>query len=368
MTNYKIWLSPPHMDGSELTYVKEAFDSNWIAPVGPHITSFEKELSNYLGEVYCVALNSGTSAIHLSLILLSVQPGDEVICSTFTFAGSCNPIVYLKATPVFVDSDPSTWNIDPVLLEVAIQDRIHKTGKKPRAIIVVHLYGMPANMKAICEIANAYKIPVIEDAAEALGSRYLGTPVGTWGRFGVFSFNGNKIITTSGGGALVVKEEALAGKARYIATQARDPFPHYEHSEIGYNYRLSNVCAAIGIGQLKVLSARINRRRQIFSVYESNLKGLVEFQKETPECFSNRWLTVIYTDSSKEIHKKLQDHQIEARPVWKPMHMQPVFLKYPAYVSGVSEDIFQKGLCLPSGSSLKEEEQLEIIDIIKSVI
>lgn len=350
-----------------MLFVKEAFDTNWIAPVGPHIQMFEEELKAFYGKGFCVALSSGTAAIHLALILAGVQSGDEVICSSFTFAGSCNPIVYLNATPVFVDSEPQTWNMDPMLLEEAIKDRVKKKGKKPKAIIVVHLYGMPARMREIAAVADFYDIPVIEDAAEALGSFYFGQPVGALGEMGVLSFNGNKIITTSGGGALITRDENSSKRAKFLATQARDPAPHYEHSQIGYNYRMSNVCAAIGRGQLTVLSERVKKRRKIFEVYKGALKRMVGYQEEPEGFVSNRWLSVIYTKYASAIYQVLLEQQIESRPVWKPMHLQPVFSGCPAYVSGVSEDIFKNGLCLPSGSSLTDDEQGEIIDLIKRV-
>jgi dTDP-4-amino-4,6-dideoxygalactose transaminase len=368
MRKYRIWLSPPHMGGSERLYVEEAFASNWIAPVGPQITQFENDLSALLHGVPCVALCSGTAAIHLALILLHVKAGDEVICPTLTFAGTCNPVMYLGAQPVFVDAEPLTWNMDPDLLELAIADRTQITGRKPKAIIVVHLYGMPANMDRIMRIAAHYEIPVIEDAAEALGSMYNGKYTGTLTDVGILSFNGNKIITTSGGGALLSRNDAWVRKARFLATQARDPAPHYEHSEIGYNYRISNVCAAIGRGQLEVLSDRVKRRREIFDTYFNRLKDCVNFQKEPKDCYSNRWLSTIYTDASAEILKILDIHDIEARPVWKPMHLQPVFREAPAYISGVSEDIFKKGLCLPSGSALSCDEQDEIIELIRKAM
>ncbi len=371
----RIYLSPPHMGGEELTYIHQAFDSNWVSPAGPHIDTFEKELTTYNGIQHCAALSSGTAAIHLALIILGIKQGDEVICSTFTFSGSCNPIAYIGATPVFIDSELDTWNMDPDLLEEAILDRIKK-GKKPKAIILVHLYGMPAKLNELMAISRKYEIPVIEDAAEALGSTYFGQRAGTFGDFGIYSFNGNKIITTSGGGALVSKNEDWIKKARFLATQARDAAPHYQHSEIGYNYRLSNISAGIGLGQLKVLDERVWQRKANFDFYHaalSHLPGLT-FQPEMTGSFSNRWLTTILIDPSKsrgvtreDIRLALEKENIESRPLWKPMHLQPVFLEFPSYGGGVSEKLFEKGLCLPSGSALTEEE-LRIVTTLTSGI
>ncbi len=368
----RIYLSPPHMGGEELTYIHQAFDTNWVSPAGPHIDTFEKELGAYNGIEYCAALSSGTAAIHLALVILGVKPGDEVICSSFTFSGSCNPIVYVGATPVFVDSELDTWNMDPVLLEEAILDRIKK-GKKPKAIILVHLYGMPAKLNELMAISKKYEIPVIEDAAEALGSNYLGQKAGTFGDIGIYSFNGNKIITTSGGGALVSKNEDWIKKARFLATQARDAAPHYQHSEIGYNYRLSNVSAGIGLGQLKVLDDRVRQRRANFEFYRDALGHLpgISFQPEMSGSFSNRWLTTILIDPSKNggitregIRLALEKENIESRPLWKPMHLQPVFQQFPSFGGGVSEKLFEQGLCLPSGSGLKEEELKRVVSLI----
>lgn len=360
MEKNKIWLSSPHMGGKEIQFVQEAFDTNWISPVGPHLTAFEKSLADYCKTDDSAALASGTAAIHLALVMLGIKADDEVICSTFTFSASCNPIAYLGATPVFVDSETDTWNMDPVLLREAITDRIKK-GKKPKAIIVVHLYGVPAQMEQIVAVAAEFDIPLIEDAAEALGSTYQGQQVGTFGLMGVFSFNGNKIITTSGGGALVAKERSYLERARFLATQARDPAPHYQHSAIGYNYRLSNVSAGIGRGQLLVLDEWVKKRRQNFDYYckaIGNLPG-VSFQPEPATSFSNRWLTTILIDPSKvhgatrdSLRLALEKENIESRPLWKPMHLQPVFADSPAYVNGVSEKLFDQGLCLPSGSNL----------------
>lgn len=372
----KIWLSTPHMGDMELKYVTEAFETNWISPVGPHITAFEEELARYNGVSHCAALSSGTAAIHLALIILGVRQGDEVICSTFTFSGSCNPIVYEKATPVFVDSETETWNMDPGLLEEAIIDRTKKTGRKPKAIILVHLYGMPAQVDKIMEIARKYEIPVIEDAAEALGSRFKDKALGTFGDLGVYSFNGNKIITTSGGGALVSENEAWIRKAKFLSTQARDPAPHYQHSEIGYNYRLSNICAGIGRGQLQVLDKRVQQRRANFDFYKSALGNLpgISFSKEREGTFSNRWLSTILIDKSRtpgigreEISYKLTTLNIESRPLWKPMHRQPVFGDASVYSAGVSERLFDEGLCLPSSSNLSQPERDRVVEGITSL-
>lgn len=349
------------MGGEEERFVKEAFETNWISPAGPHITAFEEELSAYLGVSACAALSSGTAAIHLALLILDVKPGDEVICSTFTFAGSCNPIVYVGATPIFIDSEPQTWNMDPDLMKAAIEDRVAK-GKKPKAIIVVHLYGMPAQMDRIMNIAREFQIAVIEDAAEALGSSYLGKKAGAWGDIGIFSFNGNKIITTSGGGALVSDNPEYVERAKFLATQAREKALHYEHREIGYNYRLSNVCAAIGRGQLRVLDARVQKRRQIFEWYRELLGKHFIFPAEPEGAFSNRWLTTpvikfsAKTEILQKIHEKLESENIESRPLWKPMHLQPVYKHATVYQNGISEYLFNSGICLPSGSLLEKED------------
>ena len=374
MNKEKIWLSSPHMGGDEIKFVNEAFQTNWISPVGPHINAFEEELVSYNSTKYCAALSSGTAAIHLALILLNVNPGDEVICSSFTFSGSCNPIRYQQAIPVFVDSEVDSWNLDPVLLEKAIKDRIAK-GKKPKAIIVVHLYGMPAKMNEINAIAKQYDIPVIEDAAEGLGSSYFGKKLGTMSDMGIYSFNGNKIITTSGGGALVSENKEWIAKAKFLATQARDAAPHYEHTHIGYNYRLSNISAGIGRGQLRVLDERVRQRREVFNFYKKELASIkgIEFQSEFEGAFANRWLTTILIDPAKagfdreKLRLTLEKENIESRPLWKPMHMQPIFKEYPSYTSGVSEKLFETGLCLPSGSNLTAQQLADIVGIIKNV-
>ena len=359
------------MGENEFKYITEAFDLNWIAPVGPHLDKFEEKLSEISEGKYVAAVSSGTSAIHLSLILLGVKNGDEVICSSFTFSASANPIVYQGANPIFVDSELDTWNMNPEFLELAIKDRIKK-GKKPKAIILVHLYGMPAKMNEILEIANKYDIPIIEDAAEALGSTYFGKPLGCLSDFGVYSFNGNKIITTSGGGALVSGNSEMINKAKFLATQARDDAPHYEHTHIGYNYRLSNVSASIGLGQLEVLKDRVNKRRDIFNFYKTSLSTMKEisFLEEIEGCYSNRWLTTILISEDSRISNNklrlfLESDNIESRPLWKPMHMQPIFKQYPYYGGTNSEYLFKYGLCLPSGSNLSSEDLSRIINKIK---
>lgn len=373
MSSNRIWLSPPHMSGAEKRYVQEAFDTNWVSPVGPHISKFEEALATYCGVRHGAALSSGTAAIHLALIILNVKVGDEVICQSFTFSGSCNPILYQGATPVFVDSEPDTWNMDPTLLRESIQYRIDKTGRKPKAIIVVHLYGMPAKMDEVMAISREFSIPVIEDAAEALGSTYKGKPCGSMGDFGILSFNGNKIITTSGGGALLANNEAWIKKARFLATQAREPFPHYEHKEIGYNYRLSNVCAGIGLGQLEVIADRVKARREIHSFYKQNLNqiGKIGFNAEPEGHFSNRWLTTILLDGNSMLPEKvrleLEKHDIESRPLWKPMHMQPIFKSYPYYGTNVAERLFYQGLCIPSGTLGGLPEKAFVVEKISGI-
>lgn len=374
--NPRLWLSSPHMGNKEFEYVKEAFDSNWIAPLGPHVDAFEKDLASYLGgDLHVAALISGTAALHLALILADVKAGDEVICQSFTFSASANPIVYQGATPVFVDSGTDTWNMSPVFLESAINDRLKK-GKKPKAIIPVHLYGMPAKMKDILEISERYDIAVIEDAAESLGSTYQGRVTGTFGKMSILSFNGNKIITTSGGGALVAHDPELIQRARFLATQARDPAPHYQHSHIGYNYRLSNVSAGIGRGQMAVLSDRIKQRRANYERYAKELGAIpgISFQPEPEGSYSNRWLTAILVDpgqtggvTREDIRLALERDNIESRPLWKPMHLQPVFTDSPYYGKKVSENLFDQGLCLPSGSNLSEKDLIRVTEIIKSV-
>ena len=371
MTDDKIWLSSPHMGGNEQQYVNQAFDTNWVAPLGPNVTGFEHDLENFLGnDSHIAALSSGTAAIHLGLILLGVKAGDSVICQSFTFSASVNPIFYQGASPIFVDSEATTWNICPVALENAIQDST-ANGNKPKAIVAVHLYGMPFQVDAIRTIADKYNIPILEDSAEALGSKYKGRSCGTFGDIGVLSFNGNKIITTSSGGALVAKTKVLKEKAVFLATQARDNAPHYQHSEIGYNYRLSNICAGIGRGQMQVLDDRVAARRkmhQFYADYFENIEGITVFSEPNNDYFSNHWLTAIIVNPDKLYGKTREDFRlalekdnIESRPLWKPMHLQPIFAKYPYYGSNVCEKLFDNGLCLPSGSNLSDNERLRII-------
>jgi len=371
----KIWLSSPHMSGREMKYIQEAFDTNWIAPLGPNVNGFEQDLANYLHVKHVAALSSGSAAIHLALIILGIKNGDEVLVSSFTFSATVNPIVYQGAIPILIDSEPETWNMSPELLEEAIKDRMAH-GKKPKALIIVHLYGMPAKMDEIISIANNYDIPIIEDAAEALGSRYKGKPVGTFGELGILSFNGNKIITTSGGGALMSNNEEYIIKARFLATQARDKAPYYQHSQIGYNYRMSNVLAGIGRGQLEVIEERVNQRRSNFEFYSKHLEGIpgISFSIENEGSFSNRWLTTIVIDSAKtggftnhDLLSGLEKLNIESRYCWKPMHLQPVFKRYPSYISGISEKFFNEGLCLPSSSNLTDENRKFIIDSLEKL-
>lgn len=376
--NNKIWLSSPHMGGTEKKYVQEAFDANWVAPLGPNVNGLESDLSAYLSgesgqELHVAALSSGTAALHLGLILLGVKPGDEVICQSMTFSASANPIAYLGATPVFVDSEKDTWNMSPEFLEVAIKDRIAK-GKKPKVIIPVHLYGMPAKMESIIKIAEQYEIPVLEDAAEALGSHINGKMCGTFGIMSALSFNGNKIITTSGGGALVAHKTELAEKARFLSTQARDAAPHYQHSHIGYNYRMSNICAGIGRGQMEVLNERIQQRRANFAWYKKVLANNDAFRfLEAPESyFSNHWLTtaiIKHPSITREtVRLGLEKDNIESRPLWKPMHKQPVFKGAPFYGDGTAEQLFEDGLCLPSGSNLTDEDRDRILKQIELIL
>ena len=372
MSNSKIWLSSPHMGGTEIKYIQHAFDTNWIAPLGPNVDGFEHDLEKYLGqEVSVAALSSGTAALHLALIILGVKAGDEVLCQSLTFSASANPILYLGATPVFVDSEPATWNMSPTFLREAIEDRISK-GKKPKAIIAVHLYGMPALIDEIVEISQHFQIPLIEDAAEALGSNFKNRPLGTFGDLSILSFNGNKIITTSGGGALVSQNEGWIKQARFLSTQARDPAPHYQHSQIGYNYRISNVLAGIGRGQMEVISQRVSQRRYNFEFYKkalSNINQISFLDEPGSDFFSNRWLTTILFESS-EARLKTYDYlnklNIETRPLWKPMHLQPVFEKYPMYGHNICTDLFERGLCLPSGSNLKDEDLKKVVEGICS--
>ncbi|MCY0970075.1 aminotransferase class I/II-fold pyridoxal phosphate-dependent enzyme [Chryseobacterium wangxinyae] len=369
----KIWLSSPHMGGTEQKYVQEAFDANWVAPLGPNVDGFEKDLETYLNaDVKVGALSAGTAALHLALIQCGVIHGDEVICQSMTFSASANPIAYCGATPVFIDSEKDTWNMCPVALEEAIQDRISK-GKKPKAIIVVHLYGMPAKMDEITAIAEKYEIPVVEDAAEALGSTYKGKACGTFGRFGILSFNGNKIITTSGGGALVCHTQEDKDKAVFLSTQARDNAPHYQHSHIGYNYRMSNIVAGIGRGQMEVLHDRVEARRKMHHFYVdifSNIDGVEVFSEPSEDFYSNHWLSAIVVDAAKtgktreDLRLAFLEDNIESRPLWKPMHMQPIFADAPYYGKDVAEKLFDDGLCLPSGSNLSDDDRARIKKVI----
>ena len=375
----KIWLSSPHIGTSELQFVNEAFESNWIAPLGPHVNAFEQGLQEQTKTKHAAALSSGTSAIHLALILLEVKAGDTVFCQSITFSASANPIAYQGAIPVFIDSEMDTWNMDPVLLRTALEEA-KQFSKLPKAIIPVHLYGMPAKMNEILSIAKEYGVPVIEDAAEALGSNIEKKPCGSIGEFGVLSFNGNKIITTSGGGALLSENAEMIEKARFLATQARDVAPHYQHSQIGYNYRMSNVLAGIGRGQLEVLDERVKARRSNFERYKlyftkQNAAGFnIQFQEEPSGFYSNRWLTCILVDPNtnkgltrEEIRLAMDEENIETRPLWKPMHQQPVFASSKSYLNGVSDKLFKNGLCLPSGSNLTEEEFERIFNCLDTI-
>ncbi|WP_396601118.1 DegT/DnrJ/EryC1/StrS family aminotransferase [Algibacter sp. R77976] len=373
LTKTKIYLSSPHMGGTEQNFVKEAFATNWIAPLGPNVDGFENDLKTYLGgDKYVAALSSGTAAIHLALQLLDVSHGDEVLCQSFTFSASANPIMYQGATPVFIDSERETWNMSPELLETAIKDRIEKY-KKPKAIIAVHLYGMPYKVNEINAIAKKYDIPVIEDSAEALGSKYFSLECGGLSDMGILSFNGNKIITTSGGGALIVKTKELKDKAVFLSTQARDNAPHYEHSFVGFNYRMSNVLAGIGRGQMEVIDDRVEARRKNFDFYKKHLSQFKEvtFLEEPENFFSNRWITCIETESfelREKLRLELLKDDIETRPLWKPMHMQPVFKDYLHFTNGTSEKLFEKGLCLPSGSNLSQDDLQRILNNITNIL
>ncbi|MBO5611800.1 MAG: aminotransferase class I/II-fold pyridoxal phosphate-dependent enzyme [Prevotella sp.] len=408
----RIYLCLAHMSGKEMDYIKEAFDTNWVVPLGPNVNGFEKDLEEFVGQgKRVVALSSGTAAVHLGLIAAGVRAGDEVIVQSFTFCASTHPITYLGATPVLVDSEPYTWNIDPVLMEEAIKDRIAKTGKKPAAIVPVYLYGMPAKIDEIMSVANKYDIPVVEDAAEGMGSIYKNRVCGTFGDYGVLSFNGNKMITTSGGGALICPNEEMWRRVMFFATQAREAYPYYQHEEIGYNYRMSNICAGIGRGQMTVLEDHIAHHRRIADIYRELFKDVegITFHDEQEGMKSNFWLNTIVLDENLRL--KNEDHAyaetikgavggaagvvhnsdsahtdcepnvnveamrlaldavgIEARPLWKPMHKQPVYRNVPAYVNGISEELFHKGLCLPSGPCVSEDDALWIVDTIKENI
>lgn len=376
--NKRIHLCLAHMGGEEQKYIREAFDSHWIAPLGPNVDAFERKLENFLGHGrHVAAVSSGTAAIHLALILLGVGRGDEVICQSFTFAASANPIVYQGATPVFVDSESGTWNMSPELLEEAIHDRIGKTGRKPKAIVVVHLYGMPAMMDEIMEVAARYEIPLVEDAAEAMGARYDGQLCGTFGTYGIFSFNGNKMITTSGGGALICSSEEQKKRALFYATQAREPLPYYQHEHVGYNYRMSNISAGIGRGQMAVVEEHIAHHRHLSLLYAgllADIPGITLHTNPTHKQESNYWLNTVIIDCTKTgsdaetVRKHLETLNIESRPLWKPMHLQPVFRDAPCYVNGVSGGLFPKGLCLPSGPCVDDEDVERIVNEIKRCI
>lgn len=376
MSNQKIWLSSPHMGGTEQNYVNEAFESNWVAPLGPNVNGFEKDLEKYIGQDSFVgALSSGTAALHLGLIILGVKAGDEVICQSMTFSASANPIMYQGATPIFIDSEKETWNLCPIALEEAIIDRI-ANGKKPKAIIAVHLYGMPYKVDEIHAVAKKHEIPILEDSAEALGSHYKNQRCGTFGEIGVLSFNGNKIITTSGGGAIVTKNQEAKDKVVFLSTQARDNAPHYQHSEVGYNYRMSNICAGIGRGQMEVLEEHVGLRRKMHEFYKDYFKdveGVTVFSEPDSNYFSNHWLSAIVLDPSKtggktreDLRLALEQANIESRPLWKPMHLQPVFEKYPYYGKDVSEKLFHNGLCLPSGSNLSDDDKNRIKTVLNN--
>ncbi len=383
MSQSRILLCLAHMSGNEIKYINEAFDDNWVVPLGPNVNGFELDLETYLNHStepapqmhkHVVALSAGTAAIHLGLVQLGVGRGDEVICQSFTFSASANPILYQGATPVFVDSEPDTWNMSPELLEQAIIDRKRVTGRYPKAIIIVHLYGMPAMMDELMSIADKYGIPVLEDAAEALGSRYGGQCCGTYGHYGALSFNGNKMITTSGGGALVVPGEKEKNEVMFYATQSREPFPYYQHEKVGYNYRMSNICAGIGRGQMTILEEHIAHHRHVHALYAeafADMEGIELFSNPSDKWDSNYWLCNIVIDKEvtgfdyEELRQALDHAGIESRPLWKPMHLQPVFSNCPAYTNGVSESLFAKGLCLPAGPWVSDNDIARIIQHIK---
>lgn len=413
MNQKRIYLCLAHMSGNEMKYIQEAFDTNWVVPLGPNVNGFEADLKAFAGEnKEVVALSAGTAAVHLALLACGVKPGDEVLVQTFTFCASSHPVTYLGATPVFVDSEPDTWNMDPQLLETAIKDRMEKTGRKPKAIVPVYLYGMPAKIDEIMAVAEKYDIPVIEDAAEGLGSRYDGRVCGTFGRYGVLSFNGNKMITTSGGGALICPDEAAKQKIMFYATQARESYPYYQHEEIGYNYRMSNICAGIGCGQMTVLNEHIAHHQHIAKLYKellADVKGITLHENPSPRYDSNYWLNTILLDEdlkvkgeerayaaaiqgavggaagvtheAKTLHTDCEPNRnveamrmaldeagIESRPLWKPMHKQPVYRNNPCYVNGVSEALFKRGLCLPSGPCVTDEDVRYIVEQIKACL
>jgi dTDP-4-amino-4,6-dideoxygalactose transaminase len=377
MNTSKIWLSSPHMGGNEQKYIHEAFVSNWVAPLGPNLIEFQHDLEKYLDhDVFVGALSSGTAAIHLGLILLGVKPGDEVLCQSMTFSASVNPILYLGAVPIFIDSELQTWNLCPIRLEEAIVDRIAR-GKKPKAIVAVHLYGIPYQVEKINAVARKYKIPVLEDSAEALGSSYKGRKCGTFGDFGILSFNGNKIITTSGGGAIVANTQKLKNKAVFLATQSRDDAPHYEHTEIGYNYRMSNICAGIGRGQMEVLDEHVGYRRAMHDFYVDlfqDIQDVTVYTVPNADYYANYWLSTLLIRpkassgvTRESLRLAFEAENIESRPLWKPMHLQPIFKKHPYYGSKVAQTLFENGLCLPSGSNLTDEDRTRIAAVVRRV-
>lgn len=371
----RIYLSPPHLGRHELNYLHKAIEDNWVAPVGPNITGFEQDICQYTGAGHCVALNSGTAAIHLGLLALGVGPGDEVLCSSFTFVASANPIIYVGATPVFVDSEAETWNMDPARLREAIEDR-QRQGHKPKALVLVHLYGMPAKMRELMAIAEEFSIPVLEDSAEGLGSLYHGQALGTFGAVGVFSFNGNKILTTSGGGVLITPHKDIATQTLFLATQAREAAAHYQHETTGYNYRLSNLLAGIGRGQMGLIEDRVKKRREIFAWYQKHLHGIPGLSvgpTEPAKSRSNRWLTTVLLDpeqtsvTPEQLRQHLETHNVESRPLWKPLHLQPLFANAPMYGGEVSTRLFQQGLCLPSGSAMTDTDLRRVVDGIREL-
>lgn len=372
----RLYLSPPHLGRHEINYLHKALEDNWVAPTGPNLDGFERDICEFTGAGHCIALTSGTAAIHLGLILLGVGPGDVVLCPSFTFVATANPITYLGATPVFVDSEADTWNLCPERLREAIEDQLRQ-GRQPKALLVVHLYGMPAKMREILAIAAEYDIPVLEDAAEALGSRYAGQPLGSFGAVGVFSFNGNKILTTSGGGALLTNNSDLARRARHLASQAKDAAPHYQHSETGYNYRLSNLLAGIGRGQMELIEDRVKRRREIYAWYREHLAGIAGLQLAPTEPIgsrSNRWLTTLLLDPAEttvtpeQLRLHLETRNIESRPLWKPLHLQPLFATAPMYGGDLCADLFTRGLCLPSGTAMTEMDLRRVTDAVKEIL
>lgn len=372
----RLYLSPPHLGRHEINYLHKALEDNWVAPTGPNLDGFERDICEFTGVSHCIALSSGTAAIHLGLLLLGVGPGDVVLCPSFTFVATANPITYLGATPVFVDSEADTWNLCPERLREAIDDQLRQ-GRKPKALVVVHLYGMPAKLREILALAAEHAIPVLEDAAEALGSRYEGQPLGSFGAVSVFSFNGNKILTTSGGGALLTNDSEWARKARFLATQAKDAAPHYQHSETGYNYRLSNLLAGIGRGQMELIEDRVKRRREIYAWYREHLGSIAGLQiapAEPAGSRSNRWLTTLLFNSAEttvtpeQLRLHLETRNIESRPLWKPLHLQPLFATAPMYGGTLCADLFTRGLCLPSGSAMTETDLRRVTDAVREIL